>query len=77
MEWSTGATAEDFDLMLLSQDVTQKCWVDDVEFTPIRTDEAKLAELRKSLADGVEKEKAHLANVLASAGSMRWRRMSM
>ncbi len=67
MEWSTGASAEDFELMLLSQDVTKKCWVDDVEFVPIRTDEAKLAELRKTLADSVEKEKTHLATVLAGA----------
>jgi hypothetical protein len=67
MEWSTGASAEDFDLMLLSQGVTKKCWIDDVQFTPIRTDDAKLAELSKSLDSSVSKQKELLTRVQALA----------
>ena len=69
MEWSTGATAEDFELMLLTQSPTKKVWVDDVSFVAIKTDEVKLAELRKSLDATVAKEMAHLASVIDLAKS--------
>ena len=67
VEWSTGANAEDFELILLTQSPTKACWIDDVRFVAIHTDEAKVAELSKSLGAGLQAQRQHLQRVTALA----------
>jgi hypothetical protein len=64
METTTGADAGDFELMVLMESQVKSLWLDDITFQPIKSDEAKIAELEKGFHAKVDEQRAKFKRVL-------------
>ncbi len=61
--WTTGANADDYELIICTESPTESVWIDDVKFEPIAVDRAKHDALMGTFNQSLAAQRTHLAAV--------------
>ena len=68
-EVSTDATPDNYDLMVLTESVTEAVWVDDIRFEPVKVDQAKQATVEGEIATQADNLRRRVADLQNRAGT--------